>query len=296
MAHLACLQYRRCIEQLLGNDAAESHVVSNLLRGDFWGSFKCLTSDRLREETNCFTLNSGLTTGMQSSSWSLLLRMRWVSEFTWLSPRYVCRCPQRDKSTFDCLAVFLQHPAVAVFTCLGAACCALGIALVWQNHWNLRNTYRSSEGSRIKGSPFKIDRNRNILPPIDGPNYISTQLKGVTVAKPIIYMDEESKLGTEGATKGSHENGILTNYASAFETKQQEDSRIIDFIDALEHLEKLPDSAPSSSVPLGEIAHMRCSPDGRWVAVCYKRACIVYDMEVSDPKFEGRLFLIGFTE
>ncbi len=128
------------------------------------------------------------------------------------------------------------------------------------------------------------------------PNYISTQLKGVTVAKPIIYMDEESKPGTEGATKGSHENGILMNSAAAFETKQQEDSRIIDFIDALEHLEKLPDSAPSSSVPLGEIAHMRCSPDGRWVAVCYKRACIVYDMEVSSPKFKGRLFLIGFTE
>lgn len=69
-----------------------------------------------------------------------------------------------------------------------------------------------------------------------------------------------------------------------------------EYIARLQFVRKAVDSGTFDAFKRGKIAHMRCSPSGRWVVVCHEHACIVYDAEVSDLNFVMRCRLIIFVE
>jgi len=51
------------------------------------------------------------------------------------------------------------------------------------------------------------------------------------------------------------------------------------YIDYLQHVRQGAKSGLFSDFKRGRIEHMRCSPDGRWLVVCYELACLVYDVK-----------------
>ncbi len=142
----------------------------------------------------------------------------------------------------------------------------------------------------------------------------------VTPNVPVIYLDDEPqdssdrRSSDEGQDRsvetgpkvdqpknGSHiqqlesqdppkpNDGTIAGAVEDQDRIEQQNQPCHEYINHLKNLKKL-DSEHASGLDAldnnicGQISHMRCSPDGCWVVVCHKHACIVYDLE---PKASG---------
>lgn len=84
-------------------------------------------------------------------------------------------------------------------------------------------------------------------------------------------------------TESSDEITVDDTAVFGQEHPEQYDPRLSrTYIEHLSNVRKGPRSEVFSDFKRGPIEHMRCSPDGQWLVVCYELACLVYDVKVSE--------------
>ncbi|KLO06892.1 hypothetical protein SCHPADRAFT_675173 [Schizopora paradoxa] len=204
------------------------------------------------------------------------------------------------------LAVYVinsQHSVVSIVTCVGAAACTVGIAIVWLHQVLERLLHRRRrKGSTDESSPDDYD-------PYDddddvsnsGTDAGSTHWVDSGLVRRMSNQSSDSghegffghiavKIGLTGSSDEQKtieisdeivesDSNVYIRHPGAEETDEPEDSKR--YISLLKDISKVSntDTHPFDHFNRGEIAHMRCSPDGKWVAICHQHACIVYDLK-----------------
>ncbi len=145
---------------------------------------------------------------------------------------------------------------VSIVTCVGTTCCAVGIGIVWGHHF-YENIYRRWKKSPTVNSSLTEDTQSSE----DYQSNFHWWGKGPTV---------DSSLDKIVNPDGK---------ASAVDKEDQDSGN---YIRDLQSIRKDPDAEGDTfnHFKRGEIDHLRCSPDGRWVVICHRHACIVYDLGV----------------
>lgn len=159
----------------------------------------------------------------------------------------------------------IQHPAVAVFTCTGEACCAIGIALVWRRSWN-KQDISALEDSNIWTLHFD-----NLFHRRTGRNTGENPGRPNAPKKPgKLTISMGQKAGTRMDQSTSEE--LSTNESFGIAGSEE-------YILRLMAMDK--SSMQCANTSFGEISHLRCSPDGKRVAICHKNACVIYSIQAS---------------
>lgn len=115
-----------------------------------------------------------------------------------------------------------------------------------------------------------------------------SQLKEVKVhqlghssSRDTITIDSEFHPAVALRQMSIHKSGDDGNVTKVDVRDEVRDQNSIGYIARLKNVRMVVDSGAFEDFKRGKIAHMRCSPSGRWVVVCHEHACIVYDAEVS---------------
>ncbi|KLO17476.1 hypothetical protein SCHPADRAFT_163130 [Schizopora paradoxa] len=160
-----------------------------------------------------------------------------------------------------------QHVVAAVIPCVLGGACAIGVSIVsWRhvrdilvNWWRSRHEKVTKEGEESDDAFMKhldqviVDNNnaelfREFFPMEDDESSIDEKVQL-----------EEEQLPEEMERYNPHLSRAYINY--------------------LQHVRQGAKSGLFSDFKRGRIEHMRCSPDGRWLVVCYELACLVYDVK-----------------
>ncbi len=146
--------------------------------------------------------------------------------------------------------------------------------MVWGQHFIEGMKHRRRKGTTIKLEPSMDDS------PDSHDDHLLSQVR-VANLKNLSHLHGDGKTIeiSDGTAQG-------TTPDTGFNTTENDvdnaaDNRYLgDYTNLLGSMTEVSHSGsdPFDHFKRGGIAHMRCSPDGKWVAICHQHACIVYDL------------------